>query len=129
MNQGVVGRVLTRHVGLKPDLRSNEQSRIKIIGECVSTNWQVIVGRHFRGPHTPAKSPDETTDGTTGHQSIEGAANQNPVFPQRRRGFFSSVFPALKSTALRQHPAGTRLAALVARQNRSVDTGASRNPV
>jgi len=25
-NQGVVGRVLTRHVGLKPDLRSNELS-------------------------------------------------------------------------------------------------------
>ena len=28
-NQGVVGRVLTRHVGLKPDLRSNEQSGLK----------------------------------------------------------------------------------------------------
>src|SRR3990167_1929985 len=27
-NQGVVGRVLTRHVGLKPDLRSNELSGI-----------------------------------------------------------------------------------------------------
>ena len=29
MNQGVVGRVLTRHVGLKPDLRSNELSGLK----------------------------------------------------------------------------------------------------
>jgi hypothetical protein len=28
-NQGVVGRVLTRHVGLKPDLRSNEQPGLK----------------------------------------------------------------------------------------------------
>src|SRR3990172_6260586 len=28
-NQGVVGRVLTRHVGLKPDLRSNEFSGLK----------------------------------------------------------------------------------------------------
>ena len=33
-NQGVVGRVLTRHVGLKPDLRSNEQSGLNL--QCVA---------------------------------------------------------------------------------------------
>jgi len=33
MNRGVAGRVLTRHVGLKPDLHLNEQSGFNISGQ------------------------------------------------------------------------------------------------
>ena len=42
-NQGVVGRVLTRHVGLKPDLRSNKLSGIiPHVGENILAFQQIM---------------------------------------------------------------------------------------
>ena len=43
-NQGVVGRVLTRHVGLKPDLRSNEQSGLNLQCVAVKRGIELLCG-------------------------------------------------------------------------------------